>query len=206
MKIVFLHGLGQTAQDWNAVVKQASCPDTDCPELFSLDEKDITYSHIFSQLERRYADTAEPFVLCGLSLGAILALDYAIQHKEQVSALILIGAQYQVPTLLIDVQNLIFRCMPHKAFETMGISKSDMIKLSHSMRSLDFSAKLNEVTCPVTIVCGEKDHANKKAAKQLNALLPQSQLHMIPGAGHEINICAPEAIAAILNHEKTLSQ
>lgn len=89
--------------------------------------------------------------------------------------------------------------MPRKAFATLGISKSDMIKLSHSMRSLDFKSELNKVECPVTIVCGEKDHANKKAAKRLNALLPQSQLQIIPGAGHEVNKCAPEAIAAILN-------
>ncbi len=199
MKIVFLHGLGQTAQDWNSVLEQLHCTNTDCLELFSLDGQEVTYANVFAQLERRYADTSEPFVLCGLSLGAILALDYAIQHGDQVSSLILIGVQYKVPTLLIDFQNLLFRCMPRKAFEAMGISKSDMIQLSHSMRSLDFRAKLNEVKCPVTIVCGEKDHANRKAAKQLNALLPQSQLQIIPGAGHEVNKCAPEAISAILN-------
>lgn len=201
MKIVFLHGLGQTAKDWKAVMEQVSCADTDCPELFSLGGKDVTYSTLFSQLEGRYADTTEPFVLCGLSLGAILALDYAIQHGNQVSSLILIGVQYQVPTLLIDFQNILFRCMPHKAFATMGISKSDMIKLSHSMRSLDFRSNLNRVNCPVTIVCGEKDHANIKASKELNALMPQWPLHIIPGAGHEINKCAPEAIASILNHK-----
>ena len=81
----------------------------------------------------------------------------------------------------------------------MGISKSDTIKLSHSLRSLNFKSGLNKVECPVAIVCGEKDYANKKAAKQLNTLLPQSQLQIIPGAGHEVNKCAPEAIAAILN-------
>lgn len=121
MKIVFLHGLGQTAQDWNAVVEQVSCSDTDCPELFSLDGKDVTYSNIFAQLENRYADTPEPFVLCGLSLGAILALDYAIRHENQVSSLVLIGVQYKVPSLLIDFQNIVFRCMPCKVFEDMGI-------------------------------------------------------------------------------------
>ncbi len=199
MKIVFLHGLGQTAQNWNSVLEQVPCTDTDCPELFTLEGQEVTYSNVLAQLERRYEDTAEPFVLCGLSLGAILALDYAIRHGDQVSSLILIGVQYKVPTLLIDLQNLIFRCMPHKAFEPMGISKSDMIQLSHSMRSLDFRLKLNKVKCPVTIVCGEKDHANKKAAKQLNNLLPQSQLQIIPGAGHEVNKCAPEAISEILN-------
>ena len=35
MKTVFLHGLGQTAQDWKEVVQQLSISDVDCPELFS---------------------------------------------------------------------------------------------------------------------------------------------------------------------------
>ncbi len=94
MKIVLLHGLGQTAQDWNSVLEQLHCTDTDCPELFSLDGQDVTYPNVFTQLERRYADASEPFVLCGLSLGAILALDYAIRHRDQVSSLVLIGVQY----------------------------------------------------------------------------------------------------------------
>ena len=34
--------------------------------------------------------------------------------------------------------------------------------------------------------------------KQLKNLLPQAELHIIPGAGHEINKCKPEAVAAII--------
>jgi len=51
----------------------------------------------------------------------------------------------------------------------------------------------------VKILCGEKDRANLKASRQLSELLPQAELHIIPGAGHEINKCAPETIADILN-------
>lgn len=148
MKFVFLHGLGQTAQDWQAVIHQSSLSDVDCPKLFSFAENDFTYSGIFSGLERFYANASEPFVLCGLSLGALLALDYTIRHPERISSLILVGAQYKVPTRLIDFQNLIFRCMPENAFTDMGLSKHDTIKLSHSMRMLDFSPKLSEIHCP----------------------------------------------------------
>ena len=81
----------------------------------------------------------------------------------------------------------------------MGLSKGDTIRLSHSMRSLDFTSQLNKVTCPVMIVCGEKDSANLKASKKLKELLSQATLQIIPGAGHEINKDAPGAIAAILN-------
>ena len=198
LKVVFLHGLGQTAQDWQAVIDYTSLSDVDCPELFSLTKRDITYPNILAGFEKSYEDTTGPFVLCGLSFGAVLALDYTIRHPDKVAALVLIGAQYKVPTLLIDLQNLIFRLMPSKSFDSMGLSKRDTIRLSHSMRSLDFSHKLGELACPVCIVCCEKDNANRKASGQLKALLPQSELHIIPGAGHEVNKSAPEAVATII--------
>ena len=179
MKTVLLHGLGQTAQDWKEVVRQLSTSHVECPELFSSTGNEISYSRILADLERQYSNVTEPLRICGLSLGALLALE--------------------VPTFLIDFQNFLFRCMPSKSFDSMGLSKSDTIKLSHSMRSLDFTSQLSGVTCPVTIVCGEKDSANLKASKKLNELLPHATLQIVPGAGHEINKDAPEAIAFILN-------
>ncbi|MCI8950560.1 MAG: alpha/beta fold hydrolase [Lachnospiraceae bacterium] len=198
MKTVLLHGLGQTAQDWDTVIQQASLKEIDSPELFTVPEGNLTYSAILAGLEKRYEDDKEPFCICGLSLGAMLALDYTIRHKNKVSSLVLIGAQYKSPRLLIDFQNLIFRCMPQKVFEGIGLTKYEMIRLSHSMRSLDFTSGLKDIRCPVAIICGEKDHANLKAANQFKQLLPQAKLHIIPGAGHEINKTAPEAISAVL--------
>ena len=191
MKTVLLHGLGQTAQDWKEVVRQLSTSSVECPELFSSTGNEI--------LERQYSNATEPLHICGLSLGALLALDFTIRHGDKVASLVLIGAQYKVPTFLIDFQNFLFRCMPSKSFDSIGLSKSDTIKLSHSMRSLDFTSQLSGITCPVTIVCGEKDSANLKASKKLNELLPQATLQIVPGAGHEINKDAPEVIADILN-------
>ena len=200
MKTVLLHGLGQTAQDWKEVVCQLSTSNVECPELFSSTGNEISYFRILADLERQYSNATEPLRICGLSFGALLALDFTIRHGNKVDSLILIGAQYKVPTLLIDFQNFLFRCMPNKSFENMGLSKRDTIKLSHSMRSLDFTSQLNGITCPVTILCGEKDSANLKASKKLNGLLPQATLQIIPGAGHEISKDAPEAIGTIVNN------
>lgn len=199
MKTILLHGLGQTAQDWKEVVCQLSSFNVECPELFSSMENEISYPQILGDLERRYSNAKEPLRICGLSLGALLAIDFAIRHGDKVASLVLIGTQYKVPSLLIDFQNLIFRCMPNKAFESMGLSKSNTIKLAHSMRALDFTAQLSGILCPVNILCGEKDSANLKASKKLNEILPKATLQIVPGAGHEINKDAPEAIAAILN-------
>ena len=79
----FLHGLGQTAQDWKEVVQQLSISDVDCPELFSSAEDEISYSQILGDLEQRYSEVKEPLRICGLSLGALLAIDFAIRHEEK---------------------------------------------------------------------------------------------------------------------------
>lgn len=201
MKAVLLHGLGQTARDWEDVVRQLSTADVECPELFALSEEEISYARILGQLERRYSNTAEPLCICGLSLGALLALDFAVCHGDKVASLVLIGAQYKVPTLLVDVQNLLFRCLPDRSFRTMGLSKRDVIGLARSMRLLDFASQLGQITCPVAVVCGEKDKANLKASKKLHELLPHATLHIVPNAGHEVNKHAPQAIASLLNSQ-----
>lgn len=201
MKTILLHGLGQSAHDWEKVTSLIPNMEVDCPNLFATTENGFSYSEIMHSCETRFTEEHEPLRICGLSLGAVLALDYTIRHSDHVTSLVLIGCQYKVPSLLIDLQNIIFRCMPDKVFQNTGLSKSNAIELAHSMRSLDFSEKLHEISCPVTVICGEKDRANKKAAKKLNSLLPQSELIIIPGVGHEVNKYAPEAIAAILNRE-----
>ena len=144
MKTVLLHGLGQTAQDWKEVVQQLSISDVDCPELFSSAEDEISYSQILGDLEQRYSEVKEPFRICGLSLGALLAIDFAIRHEEKVASLVLIGAQYKVPSLLIDFQNLIFRCMPNKAFESreMGIYLGGSLVIA-----LVFGSILSVIVC-----------------------------------------------------------
>ena len=75
MKTVLLHGLGQTEQDWDAVIRQAALKEFDSPELFALPKGTLTYSAILGGLEKRYENEKEPFCICGLSLGAMLALD-----------------------------------------------------------------------------------------------------------------------------------
>ncbi len=199
MKTVLLHGLGQTAADWSEIAGKLPASTVDCPELFALAQNQMSYQQILVGLEKRYANTAEPLQLCGLSLGGILALDYAIRHASQVESLILIGVQYKVPRLLVDLQNLLFRWMPDKVFAEMGLAKSDVILLTRSVRNLDFTKKLGKVQCPVTIACGQKDTANQKAAQQLQQLLPHAELLLVPGAGHEVNKDAPDVICGLLN-------
>lgn len=201
MKLILLHGLGQTPAAWDALRMDLQASQVEAPSVFSGADGVLTYQKIYDRLEKRYGDEEAPLCLCGLSLGAVLALDFALRHREQVASLILCAPQYRVPKWLIEVQNLMFRCMPSRAFADMGMSREDMISLTRSMKTLDFTDRLKNLTCPVTILCGEKDTVNQKAAKELAALLPHSRLEFVPNAGHEINRDNPKALAAIVNEE-----
>ena len=66
------------------------------------------------------------------------------------------------------------------------------------MLHLNFTSDLINISCATLIVCGEKDYANKKAAKALVERIPKAELQLIPSAGHEVNVQAPQKLAQIL--------
>ena len=91
-----------------------------------------------------------------------------------------------------------FHLMPNSAFGKMGFKKADVISLCRTMAELDFSDSLNKVSCPVLLICGEKDTANKKTSKELCQYLNNACFHELAKTGHEANIEAPEELAIVL--------
>ena len=88
--------------------------------------------------------------------------------------------------------------MPERAFAGSGFSREAMRQLAGSMAELDLRPRLPELGCPVLVLCGSKDRANRKAARELAEQLPQARLHWITGAGHELNTDSPEIMAELL--------
>ena len=62
--------------------------------------KAVTYKELYSAFSGECDRENEEIVLCGLSLGAVLALNYAIDHPDKVEAIVLIAAQYKMPRKL----------------------------------------------------------------------------------------------------------
>lgn len=104
-----------------------------------------------------------------------------------------------MPKILLEFQNIIFKLLPEASFKNIGIIKKDFIKLTNSMISLNFSKDLKNISCPVLVLCGEKDYINKKASKNLFKNIRKSEIQFIKNAGHEVNIDAPQKLATILN-------
>lgn len=196
-----LHGLGQTPSDWEEVLAGLASDDRSlhCPDLFSLlEHRPCTYARLYQAFQEACAAEAEPFDLCGLSLGAVLALQYGVEHPKRVRSLTLIAPQYRMPKGLLRLQQGVFHLLPAKAFAKAGCEKADLIRLTASMRQLDFEAWLDRLDMPVLLVCGERDRVNRKAAMRLKERLPKARFVLLKGAGHEANWDAPAALARLL--------
>ena len=72
----------------------------------------------------------------------------------------------------------------YSAFNKIGFKKADVISLCDTMAELDFSNSLHKMSCPVLIVCGEKDNANKKTSKELYHYLNNYYFHEHPLTVH----------------------
>lgn len=201
-QIIFIHGLGQTSSSWEKTLSYM--PENIISSAVSLDlyslckGKEYTYDNLYRAFKDYCRNIKEPSNLCGISLGAIMALQYAIEFPDKVNSLVLIAPQYKIPRLLMKFQSLVFHFMPQSAFHDMGLSKTDVSVLTKSMLDLDFSSTIKKITSQPLIVCGKKDKANFKAANELAAIIPGAKLYFIEKAGHQVNEDTPEELAAVL--------
>lgn len=201
MKRILVHGSGHRAASWDKAVSYMQDKENIlCPDLRDiLNGEEASYRNLYAAFAQYCGSAGEQVHLCGLSLGGILALDYALDFPDRVKSLVLIGTPYKVPRLVFAVQNIVFKLLPGSAFSGMAFDKKDTFALGSSMKGLDFSGRVQGVKCPVLVVCGEKDGANMKAAQYLGQNIPGARLEIVEKAGHVVNEEAPEALARLLN-------
>lgn len=205
-KAILLHGSGHRADSWQETISYLDHQeDILCPELSAiLNGREASFPNLRAAFAQYCAQTGGPVHLCGLSLGGILALDYALDHPENVKTLVLIGTPHKVPKGAFALQNAVFRFLPKSAFASMAFDKRDTFALGNSMKDLDFSGRLEEIRCPTLVLCGEKDGANLKSAYFLAQHIPGAQLQIIENTGHVVNEENPKALAEWLNEFYTL--
>lgn len=201
MKKILIHGSGHKATSWNEVISyMEDDKEILCPNLSTiLEGKEASYSNLYSAFIEYCNHFDEKINLCGLSLGGILALNYAIDFPDKVKTLVLIGTPYKVPKVMFSIQNIIFKLLPKSVFEKMAFNKIDTFVLGNSMKTLDFSSNVKKIKCPTLIICGQKDSTNMKSANFLFNNIKDAQLKIINNTGHIVNEENPKELAKILN-------
>ena len=198
---IFVHGSGHKATSWKKTISyMTNNEDIVCPNLSSiLEGKEASYENLYSSFVKYCNEFDGQIHLCGLSLGGILALNFALDFPQKVKTLVLIGVPYKVPKIAFSFQNMIFRFLPKSIFETMAFDKKNTFALGDTMKNLDFSDRVKNIKCPTLILCGKKDSANMKSADYLSQSIRSAELKIIENTGHVVNEENPKALADILN-------
>lgn len=196
-KTILIHGSGHRADSWRETISYLDHQeDILCPELsVILNGREASFPNLRAAFAQYCAQAGGSVHLCGLSLGGVLALDYALDHPENVKTLVLIGTPHKVPKFAFALQNVVFRFLPKSAFASMAFDKRDTFALGNTMKDLDFSGRLEEIRCPTLILCGEKDGANLKSASFLAGHIPGAELEIIGNTGHVVNEENPRGLA-----------
>jgi 2-succinyl-6-hydroxy-2,4-cyclohexadiene-1-carboxylate synthase len=58
--------------------------------------------------------------------------------------------------------------------------------------------RLGELAAPVELVVGERDEKFRALAERMEAALPDARLHVVAGAGHAVQLEAPDAVVEVL--------
>ena len=171
MKYLYLHGLGQKPDSWDRVIKETKVSGSSISLSLSemLKGKDVTYGELYSTFSFECNKENVEYVLCGLSLGAVLALNYAIDHPDKVKALVLIAAQYKMPKKLLKFQNMLFHLMPNSMFRQIGFKKQMLSACA--IRWLNWISETLYIMCLVSIAClWRKGQRKQKSLKRTGTL------------------------------------
>ena len=154
-----------------------------------------------------------PIHVCGLSLGAMVALEMSLQADDgELRSLVLSGGQVHAPWLLMVFQQIIFAFVSEKRIvanlsksipttdETMLraaredaalTGKKGFLQVLKSAGRADYRNALADIDLPTLVMCGAKDTANLGAAHTLAAGISDAELLVIEDAGHVWNVEQP---------------
>jgi 3-oxoadipate enol-lactonase len=184
--LALLHGLGTGPSAWQPQVDELSGRTVLTPALrldagFTIERE---ASRLWDELPAGQVD------LCGLSLGALVALRMALEQPERVRRLILCAGFAALPRR--------YRVLQAAIGFAAGLVRKDLRAVFREGRRFDVSRELDRLDLPVVVLVGQRDRANRSLSRALASALPNARFEVIPGAGHVANVDAPEAFTDAL--------
>lgn len=195
--VVFLRGIGAGPDSWdhqiagllNGFVGYAPPLPTPSEPERAGSMLQAASDAVLTDLQDRGIDRMH---LCGLSLGAVIATRFAIDHPQRVASLILSGSQVHPNAVLVRLQNAAIRVLPSRFMVPKGMSKETMLALLRGIATIDFRPELPKIGAPTLVLCGARDRPNLAAARELAGGIPGAELDIVPNASHEMNTQLPE--------------
>ena len=186
MKLIFLHGLGQSAESWKEVQELLADYPSEALDLFPTGI--TSYQEAKESIYQHLSEETEPFVLIGLSLGAVLSLELSSYDLPNLQALVLSGCPLKLAgNIPFYFQTLVFKLLPKRIFEKQGADKSLLVGVSEELKTLDLREIAKNCPYPTLLICGSQDKPNLSSMKAIQELMSNSQFQIIPDGPHVLN-------------------
>ena len=196
MKLIFLHGLGQSAESWKEVQELLADYPSEALDLFPTGI--TSYQEAKESIYQHLSEETEPFVLIGLSLGAALTLELSSYDLPNLQGLVLSGCPLKLAgNILFKIQLMIFKLLPKSFFEKRGANKALMVGVSEELKTLDLTDISRTCPYPTLLICGSKDKPNLSSMRSIHKLISESQFQIIPDGPHVLNKEKPKEFAEI---------
>jgi len=195
--IVFLHGMGQSPQSWqDQVVALPTGTRAVAPWVYGMRPgRNDTFTLVAAADDvARTLDLqgVERAVVCGVSLGSRIALEFAVRHADRVDSVIAAGPPARLPWVARASQRLATRLIPRSVYANQGIDKSKVVAAGGEVGRIAAYADVERVAVRVLLLAGSKDPGGVATARQLGERIDRSVVQVIDGAGHLVNAEAPE--------------
>ncbi|GGF70749.1 alpha/beta hydrolase [Paenibacillus albidus] len=165
-------------------------------------------------------------ILVACSSGGVLAQKFAVQHPEQVSALVLVDSglfdhismKNRKLWDFIETCTWISHYLPAEFFirslrmtynkwlpayhilrkELLHKRPTELIKQRIALRQIDMFAYAERLRIPVLCVAGSQNEWGLKQARRTAALFPAAQLAVLPDAMYPSHLCQPQDFNRLL--------
>jgi pimeloyl-ACP methyl ester carboxylesterase len=170
---------------------------------------------------------AGPLVLCGTSMGGMIAMEAARQAPERVAGLALLGtdARPDAPEMIalreaaiewfaqgrvreVIEPNVAFAFHPDNAAAlsaayldfVLAAGAEQLIRQNRAVIARpDARPHLPRLRCPVLVMCGEADQLTPpERSREIASLVPHARLVLVPRCGHLLTMERPEVVNAAL--------
>lgn len=236
-RILLCHGFGGSARNWR--MQARALRGEFRVTLFDLrghsrspappEAEAYTAAALRSDLDELVRGEETPVILGGLSLGAKLVLEYALERPELVRALLLAsypssgdvekrrlwatGFADAIEARGLDEAGAEFVWGERSRFDPKGAALIRQGLLEHSPFALaqilrqvlapspspcSMAERLRALHIPTCVIAGSDDPESLAPCRDLAELLPNSELHVLEGAGHVVNLTKPAEFGQIL--------